>query len=44
MEDYRQSRKNMSAEDRAELMSELRASHGAGETIVDIFTGEKFYT
>ena len=44
IEDYRQSRKNMTAEDRAEMMSELRACHGAGETIVDIFTGEKFYT
>lgn len=43
-EDYRQSRLNMSDEDRAELMADLRASHGEGETIVDVITGERYYT
>ena len=43
-EDYRQSRLNMSSEDHAELMADLRASHGEGETIVDVITGERYYT
>jgi len=41
---YAESRKNMSAEQRAEQAYERRAAFGPGETIVDVFTGETFRT
>jgi len=34
----------MSAGGRAEWMAGLRAGHGEGETIVDVLTGEGYYT
>ena len=39
---YIESRKNRSAEQRAEEMFEMRAAFGPGERVVDAFTGEVF--
>lgn len=41
---YREARANMTDEQRAEEAYEMRAAFGPGETVVDIFTGERFYT
>lgn len=41
---YREQRANQSVEERAEYLAELRSEYGQGETIVDVITGEKFYT
>jgi hypothetical protein len=41
---YREQRANQSVEERAEYLAELRSEYGEGETIVDVITGEKFYT
>jgi hypothetical protein len=42
--DYRAARANMTDEQRAEEAFEMRAAFGPGETVVDVFTGERFYT
>ena len=42
MERYIQAQAKRSAEQRAEEKAEMRAAFGAGSTIVDILTGERF--
>ncbi len=41
---YREQKANQTVEERAEYLAELRSEYGQGETIVDVITGEKFYT
>ena len=41
---YRERRANQTVEERAEYLAELTSAYGKGETIVDVLTGEKFYT
>ena len=41
---YIEARANMTDEQRAEEAFEMRAAFGAGETVVNVFTGEKFIT
>lgn len=42
--DYRRAQAEMSDEARAEQLYEMRAAHGPGVNLVDIFTGETFRT
>jgi hypothetical protein len=42
--DYRTAQAEMSDEARAEQLYEMRAAHGPGVNLVDIFTGERFRT
>lgn len=44
MEEYRESRRNMTAEDIEEARLEARAAHGPGVVLVNVITGEKFRT
>jgi len=41
---YREARANRTPEQRAEEAFEMRAAFGPGETVVDVFTGERFRT
>jgi len=42
--EYRKAQAEMSDEARAEQLYEMRAAHGPGVNLVDIFTGERFRT
>ena len=44
IEQYKENRKNMTAEDLEEERLEARAAHGPGVTLVNVLTGEKYTT